>query len=170
MSQGSEQSLTSTKGAWFEKTHWSIVLAAKNSASPEAMNEVCRAYWRPLYQYIKREGYTKADAQDLTQKFFVHLLAKDFLAYLKHQDGKFRSFLLKFLKHFLADERDKAAAQKRGGDRVFVSFDEFETEERCGFEPKDIWPPVRFLARRWVNTRWSKRRAGCSASIRPAAS
>ena len=115
-----------SKARWFTTTHWSVVLTAKAGNSPlaaEAMERLCRAYWPPLYAFILRDGYSRSDGQDLTQKFFQHLLARDFLAHLKNQDGKFRSFLLAFLKNFLSDERDRAAAQKRGGDRIFISLD-----------------------------------------------
>ena len=97
---------------WFATTHWSVVLAAKQGESSEAvtaLEKLCRAYWPPLYAYIRRDGYDVPDAQDLTQQFFARLLEKNFLEHLHHQRGKFRSFLLTFLKHFLSDERDKAA-------------------------------------------------------------
>src|SRR5690242_5267696 len=97
-----------SKARWFTTTHWSVVLTAKAGDSPqssEALEKLCRAYWPPLYAFILRDGYSRADAQDLTQKFFEHLFAHGFLAHLKNQDGKFRSFLLTFLKNFLRDER-----------------------------------------------------------------
>src|SRR5262245_29473306 len=105
-------------GAWFTTTHWSIVWAARQSDAPgsaEALEKLCRAYWTPLYAYIRWEGHRKEEAQDLTQEFFRWLLEKNQLAHLKHQDGKFRNFILTLLKNFLSDERDKANALKRGG-------------------------------------------------------
>jgi len=138
---------------WFTTTHWSVVLTAKKGDSlqaGEAMEALCRSYWPPLYAFIQRDGYSGADAQDLTQKFFQHLMARDFLAHLKNQEGKFRSFLLTFLKNFLRDERDKAAAQKRGGDKIFISLDEFSAEDRSGFEPMDTLTPDQIFERRWA--------------------
>src|SRR5262245_61581984 len=83
----------------FHTTHWSVVLAAKDVTAPGttvALESLCRTYWPPLYAYIRREGYEEADAQDLTQEFFVRLLEKNYLGHLQHQRGKFRSFLLTF--------------------------------------------------------------------------
>src|SRR5678815_3780537 len=105
----------------FADTHWSVVLAAKEEESPratEAMEKLCRTYWRPLYAYVRRQGHKPQEAQDLTQEFFARLLAKDYLQHLRHREGKFRSFLLTFVKRFLSDERDKARAQKRGGGKT----------------------------------------------------
>src|SRR5687767_9622478 len=99
------------KGYCFVTTHWSVVLAARDIESPQAaecLEKLCRAYWRPLYSFIRRKGYGPDDSKDLTQAFFAQLLEKNHLAHLRHQDGKFRSFLLTLLKHFLSDERDKA--------------------------------------------------------------
>ena len=136
------------RGGVFATTHWSVVLAAKESSSPradEAMEKLCQAYWYPIYAYIRRERHSPTDAQDLTQEFFARLLAKDYLRHLSHQEGKFRSFLLTFLKHFLSDERDKAGAQKRGGGKTFVSLDETSAEERYlnaavnGLSPDEIF-------------------------------
>ena len=110
----------------FVTTHWSVVLAAKQGSSAEAaaaLEKLCRSYWRPLYAYIRRERHDATEAQDLTQEFFARLLEKDFLSHLHHQRGKFRSFLLTFLKHFLAEQRRKAGTQKRGGGQVLVQDD-----------------------------------------------
>lgn len=84
---------------WFATTHWSVVLTAKQGDASEAagaLEKLCRAYWPPLYAYIRRDGCDATEAQDLTQEFFVRLLAKDYLQYLHHQQGKFRSFLLAY--------------------------------------------------------------------------
>src|SRR5438105_452353 len=109
------------KGQWFATTHWSVVLAAgrdSSSAGDEALQQLCRAYWPPLYAYIRRQGYGPHDAQDLTQGFFEHLLAKDFLGVAEREKGKFRSILLTALNYFLNGERDRANALKRGGGKV----------------------------------------------------
>jgi RNA polymerase sigma factor (sigma-70 family) len=142
-------------GRWFQTTHWSVVLSAKDdspSRAASSLEALCRAYWPPLYAFIRREGHAEADAQDLTQAFFTHLLERDFLGQLQDRRGKFRSFLLTFLKHFLADQRDRAAALKRGGGRTFVSFEEF-TEERA-HEPvaSSTLTPEEAFERRWAQT------------------
>jgi len=111
---------------WFATTHWSVVMAAKQGDSSEAtvaLDKLCRTYWPPLYAYIRRDGCDAIEAQDLTQAFFARLLEQDFLGRLQDQRGKFRSFLLTFLKHFLSEQRRKASARKRGGGCVFVSMD-----------------------------------------------
>src|SRR5215204_938860 len=91
-------------GQWFATTHWSVVLRAKNQscdASEAALEKLCRTYWAPTYTYIRRQGFQPHDAQELTQEFLSRLVHKEWLNHLQHQDGKFRSFLLTFLKHFL---------------------------------------------------------------------
>ena len=144
-----------TTGAWFTTTHWSIVWTAKESDSPkaaEALEKLCRAYWKPLYTYIRREGYRTEEAQDLTQEFFRKLLEKNQLSHLKHQDGRFRCFLLTLLKNFLSDERDKAGALKRGGGHTFISLDEFTAEDGHPSEPFDSLTPDQVFERRWAQT------------------
>src|SRR5262245_37273445 len=115
----SEQSLNSSSPpalavqTHFTTTHWSVVLEARDGDSPgaaAALERLCQTYWRPLYAFIRREGYDATEAQDLTQEFFLRLLSRDFLQHLRHQQGRFRSFLLTFLKHFLLDHREKAGA------------------------------------------------------------
>src|SRR4029077_13665810 len=102
--------------------------------------------------YIRREGHSTTDAQDLTQEFFARLLAKDYLQHLRHQEGKFRSFLLTFVKRFLSDERDKAGAQKRGGGQTFVSLDETSAEDRWLTEATQVLSPDQIFERRWAQT------------------
>jgi RNA polymerase sigma factor (sigma-70 family) len=143
-----------SKGRWFVTTHWTVVLAAKSGDGPngiDALERLCEIYWPAIYSYLRRDGYSPADAQDLTQGFFSVLLEKDYLGHLQDQRGKFRSFLLTFLKHFLSDERDKAAAQKRGGGRTFVSVDDPSVEERC-LEPAHGMSPDQVFERRWAET------------------
>jgi len=140
---------------WFATTHWSVVLAAKADDTPQAsqaMGNLCRTYWPPLYAYIRREGHDATEAEDLTQEFFARLLEKDFLGHLHHQRGKFRSFLLTFLKHFLAEQRRKAGAQKRGGGQVLVSLDATIGEEGYLLEPVDELTPDQVFERRWAQT------------------
>ncbi len=102
------------------------MLAAGKKHTPQsdcALEELCRAYWFPLYAYVRRRGHAKADAEDLTQAFFARLLEKNFLANLDSEKGKFRAFLLAALKHFLANEWDKSQRQKRGGGAMHLSLD-----------------------------------------------
>src|SRR5690349_18724274 len=100
-----------SRAEWFASTHWSVVLAAREGdgdAAREAMERLCRTYWPPLYAFIRRDGYDAVEAQDLTQEFFLRLIDRDFLQRLRHQEGKFRSFLLTFLKNFLLEQRGRA--------------------------------------------------------------
>ena len=108
--------------AQFNTTHWSVVLAAGHHSSPqanEALETLCKTYWYPLYAYLRRSGRDTHDAQDLTQAFFARLIEKRDFALADREKGKFRFYLLGALKHFLADEHDKATALKRGGGQTF---------------------------------------------------
>jgi RNA polymerase sigma factor (sigma-70 family) len=141
--------------AIFATTHWSVVLAAGQSTdaqASEALEQLCRAYWYPLYAYVRREGSSAADAQDLTQEFFARLLEKHYLAQVERQKGKFRSFLLAALRHFLADQRDRARAVKRGGGADCLSLDAQSAEERYRLEPVDRMDAGKIFERRWAMT------------------
>src|SRR5262245_22024963 len=143
-------------GRWFASTHWSVVLAAQNGEAPgasEASEQLCRTYWPPLYAFIRREGYDEAAAKDLTQEFFLRLIERDYLQRLRHRQGKFRSFLLTFLKHFLQKEREKASAQKRGGGKVPVSLDGISEHGSYLSELVDHLSPDEVYERRWAQTR-----------------
>jgi RNA polymerase sigma-70 factor (ECF subfamily) len=105
-----------------------------------------------VYAYIRREGRVPADAQDLTQEFFRRFIEKEWLEHLQHQRGKFRSFLLTFLKHFLSDQRDRANAQKRGGGQALISLDEMADEERHAFARSDSLTADQVFERRWAQT------------------
>jgi RNA polymerase sigma-70 factor (ECF subfamily) len=121
-----EPSSTSAPGDVFATTHWTVVLAAGKHSTPQsdrALEELCRAYWFPLYAYVRRRGQTKEDAEDLTQAFFARFLEKNYLAGLSAERGRFRAFLLVSLKHFLANEWDKSRRQKRGGGATPLSLD-----------------------------------------------
>jgi RNA polymerase sigma factor (sigma-70 family) len=140
---------------WFATTHWSVVLSVREknaSAGADALEVLCRSYWYPLYAYVRRRGYSPEDAQDLTQTFFERLLAKDFLRNVDREKGKFRSFLLASLNHFLSDEKDRANRQKRGGGRIFLSLDAQEAEERYRIEPHIEATAERIYERRWAFT------------------
>ncbi|HTI72951.1 MAG TPA: sigma-70 family RNA polymerase sigma factor [Candidatus Limnocylindria bacterium] len=115
-----------------------------------ALETLCRGYWPAIYAYVRREGHGIEEARDLTQAFFVDFIKREHLSRLVHTRGRFRSFLLTFLKHFLSDERDKARAQKRGGDLHFLSVDEFTEEERHAFEPSERATPESVFERRWA--------------------
>ena len=139
----------------FPPTLWSVVLLAGQASSgpsQEALATLCRAYWFPLYAYLRRQGKAPHDAQDLTQSFLLHLLEKNALSRVQREKGKFRSFLLASLQYFLADERDKERAQKRGGGVTFISLDNQETEDRYRAEPADNMDPAKVFERRWATT------------------
>ena len=124
----------------FVTTHWSLVVSAGRNDTPHARNaleKLCRTYWFPIYAFVRRQGHGPHDAQDLTQEFFARLLEKKYLAEVDPTKGRFRSFLLASLKHFLANEWDKTQAQKRGGGQILIPIDAATAETSCGFEPAD---------------------------------
>ena len=151
----SNVSARSSGNAAFSATQWSVVLAAGGADSPrasEALIQLCRRYWTPLYVFVRRQGYTVHDAQDLTQGFFARLLEKQDLAAVNRTKGKFRSFLLAGMKHFLANERDRAQAQKRGGGIALISIDDGEAERRYRDEPAEQITAEQLFDRRWALT------------------
>ncbi len=133
----------------FSATRWSVVLAAAGDAE-DALATLCRAYWYPLYAFLRRQGLSTHDAEDVTQGFFAHILEKNAFANVDRAKGRFRTFLLASLKHFLADERDRANAQKRGGGQAAISLDACEAEERYALEPRDELSPDKLFDRRWA--------------------
>ncbi len=140
---------------WFANTHWSIVWAARNGDSQvalEALNKLCAAYWRPLFHYLRRRGSDFEEARDLTQGFFAHLLEAEQLRHLQHQEGRFRSFLLTLLNHYVSDQRDKAQALKRGGGQTPVFLDALSEEERYRTEPVEGISPELVFDRCWAQT------------------
>jgi len=139
----------------FATTRWSVVAAAQDLLSPqahEALAILCRAYWYPLYAYIRRQGYSADQSQDLTQGFFAGLLEQHALEAVDRAKGKFRSFLLTACKHYLAHVRGRARARKRGGGRSFFSLDLGDAEARYGAEPTHTLTPEKLFARRWALT------------------
>jgi RNA polymerase sigma-70 factor (ECF subfamily) len=137
----------------FATTHWSVVLAAKEGDSPsvqEALEKLCRTYWYPIYAYLRRRGCGEQDAQDLTQGFFAQLLERRSIQGVEREKGKFRSFLLASLNYYVADERDRANAQKRGGGRQLLSLDMQEAEQRYRLETVDERNPEKLFERRWA--------------------
>ncbi len=139
----------------FATTHWSVVLAAKNGDSTlatEALEKLCQTYWPPLYAFIRREGYDNTEAKDLTQEFFLKLIERDYLKHLRHQRGKFRSFMLTLLKHFLLEQRGKAMAQKRGGGKMSISLEQMAEQGVYLDEPVDRFSPDQVFELRWAQT------------------
>ena len=115
----------------------------------DALAQLCQTYWYPLYAYVRQRGYAPHDAQDLTQEFFARLLAKNTLGAITREKGKFRSFLLSTLNHFLTDEWKKGRAQKRGGGQI-VSLDARDAETRFGREPADALTPEKLFEQNWA--------------------
>ena len=139
----------------FHTTHWSLVVAAagQDGAQPRAaLEELCQAYWYPIYAFIRRRGSSAEDARDLTQAFFATLLEKGYLADADPERGRFRSFLLTAVARFVAKQHEKAAAQKRGGGRQLLSLDFDNGEARYQREPSHDWTPERIFERRWALT------------------
>lgn len=151
----SASSAAKAQSPLFPATHWSAVLAARgqdSSAAHAALSDLCQAYWFPLYAYIRRRGHGHDAAEDLTQAFFARLLAKNYLGDLTPGMGRFRSFLLATVKHFLANEWDASQVQKRGGGKEILSLDALDADERYRFEPQDSVTPETLFERRWAMT------------------
>ena len=117
-----------------------------------ALEKLCRSYWFPIYAFVRRQGHGPHDAQDLTQEFFARVLGKNYFADADRSKGRFRSFLLASLKHFLANEWDKAKAQKRGGGQILIPIDVAVAETSCGIEPADHLTAEIIFERRWALT------------------
>jgi RNA polymerase sigma-70 factor (ECF subfamily) len=143
------------------------VLNARDANLPqaaEALEKLCRTYWYPLYVYVRRQGEGEESAKDLTQAFFARLLEKSYLLQAHRERGRFRSFLLGSLKHFLCNEWEKARTQKRGGGATLVSLDETATgEERFRHEPVDSMNAEKLFERRWALTVLEQARARLEA-------
>jgi RNA polymerase sigma factor (sigma-70 family) len=149
-----QQDTAPAAGAQFAPTHWSVVLAAAGRADStharDALEKLCRNYWLPIYVFVRRQGRSLHDAQDLTQEFFARLLEKNYLAGAQREKGRFRSFLLASVKHFLANEWDKATAQKRGGGKIPIPIDTALGESSFGLEPADAVTADKIYERRWA--------------------
>lgn len=141
--------------AVFATTHWSLVLTAgdrNSNQSSAALEELCTAYWYPLYAYLRRWGHSHEDAADLTQGFFAKVLGSDTLAQADRERGRFRTFLLTGLKRFVAHEWERSRRQKRGGGQSLISFEELAGAERYAAEPADNATPDALYQRRWAET------------------
>lgn len=142
----------------FHTTRWSVIrqaIADDDKQSREALEQICRAYWYPLYAFVRRSGHSREDSQDLVQGFFLKLLNKHLLGVANPDKGKLRTFLLTCLRRYLLDERDRAMAQKREGNRGVSSSLALDTdwaEQRYAEEPVDHLTPDRLFQRRWALT------------------
>ncbi len=142
-----------TSAMGFHTTHWSVVLSARSddgTSAREALASLCSTYWYPLYAFVRRQGSSPPEAEDLTQEFFCQFLERNALASVRPAAGKFRSFLLACVKNFLANERERAHAQRRGGGRPLVPLDSGEAETRYSLEPADLVTPEVLFERRWA--------------------
>jgi RNA polymerase sigma factor (sigma-70 family) len=132
-----------------------VVVNAAQTKAPggeRALEDLCHAYWYPLYAFVRRQGFDPHDAQDLTQAFFAQFLEKKYLKRADAARGRFRTFLLACLKNFLANEWDRAHARKRGGGREIISLDEQTAETRYRLEPVDTLSADKIYERRWALT------------------
>jgi len=138
----------------FATTHWSVVLAAQgpSPAAQEALEKLCRSYWRSIYSFVRRQGVGPEEAEDLTQGFFALLLERRDLDMVRKEKGRLRSYLLVSLKHFLANERHRAMAVKRGEGRRPIALDELRSGEHADLEPAHELSPDRIYERRWALT------------------
>ena len=153
MSEKNQEINASFNRRRFATTHWSVVLAAGKSSSPnqkQALETLCQSYWFPLYAFLRRRGYDVHQAEDLTQAFFAHILEKHDLQKADPKYGKFRSFLLIRLKYFLSDERDFALAKKRGGGKKILSLSFENAEDMYALEPADQMSPERLFEKSWA--------------------
>ena len=152
---GSDAESSGTRAGHFATTHWSVVLAAGQSDSlhaAAALEQLCRTYWYPLYAYVRRRGYSPADAQDLTQEFFARLLERKSFSSADPARGRFRTFLLQALEHFLANEWKSAHRLKRGGAAPCLPLDAAEAAQRYANEPATTLTPERVYEKRWAMT------------------
>lgn len=141
--------------ARFATTHWSVVIAAASPSSQgyeQALETLLETYWFPLYAYLRRHGSSRDEAADFTQAFFAKMMEKQYLKGIGPRPGKFRAFLLTALKHFISNERDRARAKKRGGDRKILSLDFDSAENQYSLEPADDLTPDKLFEKSWALT------------------
>src|SRR5438445_2129958 len=138
----------------FATTHWSVVLTAQDEspAAQEALEKLCRTYWRPIFSFVRRQGVGPEEAEDLTQGFFALLLERRDLNAVRKEKGRLRSYLLVSLKHFLADERRRAMAIKRGKGQRLIALEELRADEWVNMAPADPLTAERIYERRWAST------------------
>src|SRR5437773_5596073 len=155
LSSGTSTQTTGARADVFATTHWTVGLAAGRGSSRQAdvaLEELCRTYWYPLYVYVRRQTSTREDAEDLTQAFFARFLEKNYLEGLNSEKGRFRAFLLASLKHFLANEWDRANRQKRGSGVMLLSLDWQSADTRYQIVPADDLSPDKLYDRAWTVT------------------
>jgi RNA polymerase sigma factor (sigma-70 family) len=143
------------KDSGFATTHWSVVMAAgkgHSAQAADALEQLCRTYWYPLYAFVRRHVSEAHDAEDLTQEFFTRFLAKEYFGRADPALGRFRSFLLTCLKNFLAEQQRQARRLKRGGGKTTISWDRQTAEERYRLEPADPVTAEQIYDRRWALT------------------
>lgn len=139
----------------FRTTHWSVVLAAAEGDSQkrqDSLAALCQTYWYPLYAFVRRQGRSPQEAEDLTQDFFARLIQKNGFASVRRENGRFRSFLLASLRNFLANDWDRNHAAKRGGQHVIISLDDQSAEERYVREPSHHATPEIVFEQSWALT------------------
>ncbi len=139
----------------FVTTHWSVVMAAadgENLQAGEALEKLCETYWYPLYAFVRRLGHSSHDAEDVVQGFFARCLEKNYLRSVDQAKGRFRSFLLLALKRYLAKERERSHARKRGGGQTMVALDGLAAEQRYALEPAEQLSADKLYERRWALT------------------
>ena len=138
----------------FTTTQWSVVLEAQGEspAAQEALENLCRTYWRPVYSFVRRQGLGPEEAEDVTQGFFAHLLERKRLSVVRKEKGRLRSFLLGALNYFMADERRRATAIKRGRGQRLIPLEELRADERIDMEPADPVTAEMIYERRWALT------------------
>ncbi len=143
-----------TDAAAFATTHWSLVLTAqgRSPAADEALEKLCRTYWWPLYGFVRRDGYTPEEAQDLTQSFFARLLERRDLETVRQEKGRLRSYLLASIRNFLSKARDRELTIKRGEGRPLISLNDLLARERADQEPAHKLSADRIYERRWALT------------------
>jgi RNA polymerase sigma factor (sigma-70 family) len=138
----------------FTTTHWSVVLTAQGEspAAHEALEKLCRIYWRPIYSFVRRQGIGPEEAEDITQGFFAQLLERRSLSAVRKEKGRLRSYLLGALKYFVADEHRRAMAIKRGKGQRLIPLEGLRADERIEMEPADPVTAEMIYERRWAST------------------
>ncbi len=152
---GADTVVKAASSSDFMPTRWTIVVTAARSETThgrEALAQLCQMYWYPLYACVRRKGYAPPDAEDLTQAFFARVLEERLIAAADKERGRFRSFLLTRLNHFLADEWDRRQAQKRGGGQKLIPLESDTAEDRYHREPEDPRSPEQLFEYRWAVT------------------
>ena len=142
----------SAPGPDFPTTHWTLVTRVREGGTVRraALEELCRLYWYPIYAFLRRRGHAQHDAENLTQGFFLKLLHDDSFEAAQEEKGRLRTFLLCALDRHLADQQRRAGAQKRGGGRRIIAFEELRAEERYALEPQDHRDPEHLFTRAWA--------------------